>query len=528
MPAGAARVVGLVRRSLDRVGPTRVLDLDDDGMVLVVHGEDRVVDVLFDGRRIWSFWLRRDTERVRRRLDRRSVAWPQKMRPYLKGRSEVTVRDHVSGVDLHCAERQFGDADRRVGFVNAEGLEISLDKSGRFSPTFSVRTEEQLVPLLDAMDTVIGMLDQIGVEAFPAYGTLLGAVREGNFLGHDSDADLGYVSKHSTPVDVIRESFELQRAVNARGFATYRYSGGAIRIDVPESDGSVRGLDVFGGFFDHDRLYLMGEVGIPYEREWIHPFTTCTLAGRQYRAPARPEKLLEAMYGPGWKVPDPAFKFETPAETTRRLNAWFRGMTVFRREWERKQVGAGRRPPKGGPSSLARYVAGQAPEDATILDVGAGLAVDALWLAGEGRSVVAYDFVTRAAVGALAAARQRGVDLHSRHLNLTDYRSVLSEGARVVRQDGPRAMLARHVLDATNRPGRDGLVRFASLALRGGGTLYADFLVAGGDPPLARPVRVDHVVSLVERHGGQVVSVEPVDDGRGSDQVIRRMVAQWA
>ena len=37
-----------------------------------------------------------------------------------------------------------------------------------------------------------------GVEAFLAYGTLLGAVREGRLLGHDSDADLGYVSRHTT------------------------------------------------------------------------------------------------------------------------------------------------------------------------------------------------------------------------------------------------------------------------------------------------------------------------------------------
>ena len=58
-----------------------------------------------------------------------------------------------------------------------------------------------------------------GVEAFPAYGTLLGAVREQDLIGHDNDADLGYVSRHTHPLDVIRESFRLQRRLREQGYA---------------------------------------------------------------------------------------------------------------------------------------------------------------------------------------------------------------------------------------------------------------------------------------------------------------------
>ncbi|WP_051486312.1 class I SAM-dependent methyltransferase [Nocardioides sp. J54] len=526
-----SRAAGAARWVLARGGRTRVTGVDDSGLQLVVHGEDRVVDVLFDGRRIWSFWLLRDTERVEGHLVHRTVEWPERMRRYLKGGTELVVREHVAGTDLFHGEHQFGEEPGRVRFVNSQGLEISLDKSGRFSPTFGGRSEEHLRPLLDAMDTVIAMLRELGVEAFPAYGTLLGAVREGQFLGHDSDADLGYVSRHSTPVDVITESYHLQRAVIERGFSTYRYSGAAFRIDVRESDGSVRGLDLFGGFMDGGRLYLMGEVGMPYDESWLFPLTTCTLAGREYPAPAKPEKLLEAMYGPSWKVPDPAFKFETPRSTTRRLNDWFRGMTVYRREWERRLVGAGGKAPRGAPSGLARTVLDQVPADAQVLDVGAGLGRDAFWLASQGREVVAYDYVPRGSRGAVASAGKRGFDLTSRPLNLTDFRSVLSEGARVAREPrepGKRVILARHVLDATNRTGREGLVRFASMALRGGGTLYADTWTGRGEPPFGvRPVEVDHLRALLEQHGGTILSAEDVTDGDAPNQV-RRWVVQWA
>ncbi|NHA00225.1 hypothetical protein G5V59_09010 [Nocardioides sp. W3-2-3] len=82
------RAVATARRVVATVGRTRVTRVDGDGIDLVVHGEDRVVDVLFDGRRIWSFWLWRDTERPHRSLNRRTVAWPERMKPYLKGETE--------------------------------------------------------------------------------------------------------------------------------------------------------------------------------------------------------------------------------------------------------------------------------------------------------------------------------------------------------------------------------------------------------------------------------------------------------
>ena len=52
-----------------------------------------------------------------------------------------------------------------------------------------------------------------------------GAVREGRLIGHDSDADLGYVSEHTHPVDVVRESFDLQRSLADMGYSISRYSG---------------------------------------------------------------------------------------------------------------------------------------------------------------------------------------------------------------------------------------------------------------------------------------------------------------
>ncbi len=150
---------------------------------------------------------------------------------------------------------------------------------------------------MHAIEVVLAALRDAGIEAFLAYGTLLGAVREGKLLGHDSDADLGYVSHHTHPVDVIRESFRLQRALIGLGYRITRYSALAFKVDVDEGDGVVRGLDVFGGFLMDGHLHLMGEIRVPFEESWIFPLGTTTLEGRTFPAPADPDRLLTATYG---------------------------------------------------------------------------------------------------------------------------------------------------------------------------------------------------------------------------------------
>ncbi|MGI8521711.1 MAG: methyltransferase domain-containing protein [Nocardioides sp.] len=507
----------------------RVVRADPDGIELWGFG-DRPIDVLFDGRRVWSFWLERDTV-VRRLPGRRTVRWPVPLRRYLDGRAVVTIREHVADRTLFEGELHFGTGTGRVAVVGKNGAPLGIDKSGKMAPTFESRTEREMTPLLDAIEAVVAALERAGVEPFLAYGTLLGAIREQDFLGHDSDADLGYVSHCEHPADVARESFEIERALRADGFHTYRYSGAAIRVDVAEDDGVIRGLDVFGGFLDEGRLYLMGEVGVDYDPAWIRPRTTATLAGRSFPVPAVPERLLEAMYGASWAVPDPAFHFETPARTIAQLSGWFRGNTHNRRLWERFYGRTRNRPPRGKPSSLARRIRRQLPAGTRVLDVGAGRGVDALWLARRGLRVSAYDYVPSALRLATEQARSAGVELEARSLNLGELRSVLGEAAWVARQSGPRVVLARHVADATNDRGRELLALFASMTLRGGGRLYAEVWTGDGErPDRLEPVALDGLAELLVRSGAKIIrKVElPVKPGRkGRSHSIGRLVAQW-
>jgi SAM-dependent methyltransferase len=517
-----------------------VLAVDAAG-ILLTGGGDLPLDVAFDGRRVWSFWSVRDTEPAGR--GRRRAGWPTALRGHLDGHARLTVTAHGGAEPLYDHEVAFGDSTRRVTVVNRQGQPLGIDKSGKLVPTFETRTADQVAPLLDSVEVVLGELATAGIAAFPAYGTLLGAVREGRLIGHDSDADLGYVSRHTHPYDVVRESFALQRRLVDAGYPTSRYSAASFKVEVVEGDGFVRGLDVFGGFFGPspdggDLLYLMGEIRMPFRPEWIFPLGTCTLEGRTLPAPAEPERLLEAMYGPGWKVPDPAFRFGTPKSTVRALNDYFRVTRARRDGWARVHGARSGRRPGADPSALATYVVAEEGVPARLLDVGAGRGRDALWFARQGSAVTAYDFLPAAASAAVDRAAREGHRLDARLLNLQEWRSVFGEGARAVREPGPRTLLANHLLDATTAFGRDSLARFASMVLREGGRLYADFWSGGGaaDGTPLQPVPVAEVVATLRARGAHILHAadnEPENE-HGNEQAAAagrrtgRVVAQWA
>jgi SAM-dependent methyltransferase len=467
----------------------RILAVDEGGISLLVAG-DLPIDVCFDGRRIWTFWTRRDTVRVPVPVPvvdrvvgavRRHAAWPKVLLAHMDGSTRITVRQSAGDGEYYDREIRFGSSTSRIEVRNEEGVELGIDKSGRLVPTFQGRSEQNIDALLDATESVIEALRRAGLEPFLAYGTLLGAVREGRVLPHDSDADLGYVSRTHTPVDVIRESFRVQRLLAAEGWEISRYSGGAFKIDVVQ--GGVRtGLDVFGGFWDAGRLYLMGEIGTDFREEWVFPLGTAQLEGRPFPVPAEPERLLEATYGPSWRVPDPAFKFTTPDRTVRALDDWFRGTQPNIRYWARR-ANATRGKPLPRVSGIARRVSKLARElGAEVLDVGAGRGQDSLWLAQQGHPVTAYDYVPRALDEVSGIAQEQGLDLSVRYLNLAEWRSVLAEGARLAHSPRPRVVLARNTLEATSGVGRAALARFCSMAMREGGWLFSQtFLDEVGD-----------------------------------------------
>jgi SAM-dependent methyltransferase len=515
------------------------VSIDEDGFVLD-GPSDEVFDVLFDGRRIWSF---RGSKQAERAGGSWRVSWPRDLEGFLDGVALVTVRTST-GEELAEEELWFGEGEGRVAVEDPQGTPLVIDPGGRLVTTFGDSDPEQLRPLVDAVELVLAKLTGFGLDAFPAYGTLLGAVRDGKLIGHDNDADVAYVSRHTHPVDVIRESFRIQRELHRDGLEISRYSGGAFKVTVRDPDGTPRGLDVFAGFLYDGHLVLMGEIFTPFEESWLRPLGTVELEGRQLPAPADPDRLLTAKYGPSWRVPDPTFKFETDEEIQHRLDRWFRGTRTFRNGWDRRYSTSRHRGPIRRPHRLARMLHRSEPADATVVDVGCGRGQDAVWLARRGHQVFGLDFAANGFAHLRDRADEEGWSVRLAELNLLELRHTLAWGGRLARIDGPRVLLARQVLNATTERGRENFWRLARMTVGDGGRVYVEFLV---EPPRGRPRRyTDPLVwdldpEMVEAEavaaGATVLSAEtvrlddfesPSDTEDGGRPFSCRMVMEWA
>ncbi|MDO9457050.1 class I SAM-dependent methyltransferase [Nocardioides sp.] len=506
-----------------------VVSADDDGITFATPDDqaDVLLDVRFDGRRIGSFWALRDT---RSGPDGRTWRWPRTLAQVLDGRTTLSLAAHGADESLWSSDVRFGTSDTRLDVVDPRGNPLALDKDLRLVQLLGSRSPEQLAPLLDSMTEVVAALRRAGVEPFVAYGTLLGAVREGTFIGHDSDADLGYVSRLDHPVDVMLESFELQRRLTAEGYTVTRYSGAAMKVAVRESDGTVRGLDVFAGFLRAGRLHLMGEVETAWRPEWLWPLGEVELAGRRFPAPAEPERLLEAMYGGHWRVPDPAFKFETSQATRRRLGGWFRGNRFKRESVWVPHYGQPRARTRTEVGDVVRWAHAREPAGTTLVDAGCGTGADVVWAAEQGRTAYGFDYVPKAFGPSATRSTKLGLPATFLFGNLTELRSVAATTAALRTVRGPTVMTAVHVADATNATGRTNLLRMARTLLVGGGRLYLQVLVArdpAGRRTGLRPLDLDAFVAEAARHGGRPAPPDPDHDLPDPPAHLRRLVLQW-
>ena len=107
--------------------PVTDVRVDDEG-IYARSTREVILDVCFDGRRIWSLWSHRDTER---HGSGRRATWPPPLADRLDGVTRVTVVPHGDDRLLFDQEMRFGESEQRLTIVNAKGQPLGLDKANK-------------------------------------------------------------------------------------------------------------------------------------------------------------------------------------------------------------------------------------------------------------------------------------------------------------------------------------------------------------------------------------------------------------
>ncbi|WP_205471176.1 bifunctional 2-polyprenyl-6-hydroxyphenol methylase/3-demethylubiquinol 3-O-methyltransferase UbiG [Nocardioides sp. SYSU D00038] len=418
-------------------------------------------DVEFDARRVWSFAVDEPTR------EPVTVSWPKVLKRRLDGRSRVRVLQ--GDTELFADTVQFGTGTDPVSFVDKRGNPIIIDKWGLIQRPFDARRGSGVVEAMTdkAQQMLAVMREECGIEGWIAFGTLLGAARDGSVIGHDSDIDLCYLSEQPTPALMTLELWRIGRALRRAGMRVQYKSGSFLTVLFRAPDGAAASIDLYTTFFLDGRLHETATVRAPLPRSAVLPLRDIEFEGEQLPAPADVPALLEVSYGPGWRVPDPSFKHEPGPEIVRRFDGWFGSLMLGRRDWTHRHRLELADPPR--PSDFARWVEEQVDPGALIVEVGCGGGADVRHWASSGRRVLGLDYALPPGAGRTVSEEARLSDL-----NLLDLRDVLARGALLSRRRGARVVVARGLLESLDDDGRANFWQLVSMVLRPGGALHLE------------------------------------------------------
>lgn len=156
------------------------------------------------------------------------------------------------------------------------------------------------------------VIERHKLPVFAAYGTLLGFVREGGFLSHDDDIDLGVLPGEWTPRKMLKvlleeeEGFTFMFAFSYNGKVTefkLQYDGVPIDFFFYEDDGAK----FFAGSYHFYPDVKYPAPNANSAQRVVEPrivgLDKINVYGIEFPVPANVEYVLEKLYG-NWRVPD--------------------------------------------------------------------------------------------------------------------------------------------------------------------------------------------------------------------------------
>jgi SAM-dependent methyltransferase len=319
------------------------------------------------------------------------------------------------------------------------------------------------------------MKEIAGYDVFAFYGTMLGAVRAGDFIGHDNDFDTAYISAFQTPGEVRQELVALCAALVERGFHI-KPKLSCVLVSHPAAKGAK--IDLFHLYFDET-----GKLALPFgiasdltmRREDYLGVKEGSLGRLRVVLPQPAEQFAALIYGDDWKLPNPGFSWKEDKKSND-PGALLRQVDRSTIHWN--SFYADREP--SAPSTFCDYVRTSPHTFKRVLDFGCGDGRDTIGFGAAGFTSLgldqaeqgvrhARDYVSRKGLGDRVAFAQADVGDHDQ------LAAIIQQFLDADASGAPTLFYSRFFLHSLNRATRASFLRTVAGAMRPNDVLALEF-----------------------------------------------------
>ncbi|RYP88027.1 class I SAM-dependent methyltransferase [Nocardioides guangzhouensis] len=396
---------------------------------------------------------------------------------YVRPGTRITVR--VQGNPLPINGHGMYLTPRQKGKHTVAELREKLDQGhvltqfGTIELSKKLDTAWQQAVLRLYHQTAKVLQEEFDVELFFVYGTLLGAVREGGWIGHDVDFDAAYVSRHDTGEAAADELQRIALALIEHGFDVVAHP---FALHVHDAEDPSRRIDIFHTWFDRSGAlrfpFGVAGTGTVTRDDWKGT-KPVTLPGGDGLVPANDVQMVAHLYGDDWRNPKPGFTWDlerTDSAPDGLLTTAQRTKVYWANFYSHNRYTSG--------STFFEFVNAWPEMAQNVLDIGCGDGRDSCAFGGAGRRVLGVDQSPVGIEHASSQAAERGIDdrVRFRTCDVTDIDDLgraLDEFTATGSE--PVAFYMRFFLHAIPEVAQAGLMAAIDAHARPGDWLVAEF-----------------------------------------------------